>query len=294
MTITNTSVISKPGIKQILSVLPSGIGLDIAKNHTGVVIWDGSEIKEFGFAIKDYDKTDYFAEYRIRRDFKLKLKEIVSGRQFHSCVVEDVYGGINFDTVRKLLALNTVIDELIFDRECIVDKFYRWPETKWLSYARMFYRQRGKLKSKVEIQGILEFLEYDFYLENVNSPKKGAIFFEDICDAAGMLLSAAAAEICDINTAKSVPVTMSKIKMFYVQFIEDSYAIRDRKIEQEGFIAVDLDMRNLEKSILTQASLHPDVAMCGFLPPDKLGVFGVKHKLKFYDGDEGYLIFYKK
>ena len=66
MTITNTSIISKPDIKQVLSVIPSGIGLDIAKNHTGVVIWDGSEIEEFGFAIKDYDKSDYFAEYRMR------------------------------------------------------------------------------------------------------------------------------------------------------------------------------------------------------------------------------------
>ena len=44
----------------------------------------------------------------MRRDLKVKLSEIVVGRDFEVCIVEDVYGGENFDTVRKLLNLNTV------------------------------------------------------------------------------------------------------------------------------------------------------------------------------------------
>lgn len=274
--------------------IKSGIGLDVAKNHTGVVIWNGETVETFGFAIKEYDKTDYFAEYRMRKAFKDELVKIVRGREFEYCIVEDVYGGDNFDTVRKLLALNTVIDELIFEGTCFVDHFVRWTEPVWMKAFRSIYRQKGKLKSKVEVQGILEFLEFPFYMEHKDDENKEDIFFEDICDAAGMLFAVIADKLFQINIAKQSSVKMSDVKMFYVNTIEDTYGIRDKRVESEGFIAVSLEGRNLEKAILLQIQGHPDDVMCAFLPSSKLGVFGTKHKFQFFDSDEGWLVFYKK
>ena len=37
--------------ESVLSQIPSGVGLDIAKNHTGVCIWDGSSIEVCGFSL---------------------------------------------------------------------------------------------------------------------------------------------------------------------------------------------------------------------------------------------------
>ena len=289
--------LSKPTVYSLLKQLPSGIGLDVAKNHTGIVIWDGQEIHTYGFAVAmDYNKEDYFAEYKMRRDFKEQLRKIVEGKHFEYCIIEDCYGGENFDTVRKLLALNTLIDELIFYRVCTVGNFYRWNEPKWLSCTRTLYKQRGKLKPKFEVQGILEYLEFPFYLKHKD--KKPAqlkeIFFEDICDAMGILLAVVAQKIMDINLAKATPVKMSDIKLYYMENLEDTYGMRDKRIAEEGFISVELNTRALEKSIMTQVSAHPDDVLCAFLPSSKLGVFGMNHGFTFYDSEEGYLLFYNK
>ena len=124
----------------------------ISKRHTGVSIWDKStnSITTYGFKLDDYKSDDYFAEYKMRREFKSKLKEIVQDKYFEYCVIEDVYAGENFDTVRKLLALQTVIDELIFDGVVKIEHFYRWKEPEWMRNVRALYKHKGKLKAKLE------------------------------------------------------------------------------------------------------------------------------------------------
>lgn len=296
MDISANSVISKPTLISMLKNIPSGLALDVAKNHTGVVHWDGQEVHRYGFAIDEYDKSDPFAEYKMRRQFKSKLREIVLGLSVKYCVIEDVFGGENFDTVRKLLALQTVIDELIFDHDLFVDTFFRWNEPKWSSLTRTIYKQRGRLKSKVETQGILEYLEDEFVLEHhEDTPStKREIFYEDICDATGILLAVVAAEIMQVNIAKASYLKLSQVKMYYINDLEDTYGHKDRRIREEGFISVDLDYRNLERSICLQAAQHPDDVLCALLPSSKLGVFGMKNGLQFYDSEESYLLFYAK
>lgn len=296
MEVTSTSVISKPTLLAMLKTIPSGIALDVAKNHTGVVHWDGVELHRYGFAIEEYDKGDPFAEYKMRRAFKLKLTELLKGLSVKYCIIEDVFGGENFDTVRKLLALQTVIDELIFDRVLFVDTFFRWNEPKWSSFTRSIYKQRGKLKSKIETQGILEYLEDEFVLEHKSDSQsvKRDIFYEDICDATGILLGVVASEIMQTNIAKASVIKASQIKMYYIDDLEDTYGHKDRRIREEGFISVDLDYRNLERSICLQAAQHPDDVLCALLPSSKLGVFGAKMGFQFYDSEESYLLFYAK
>lgn len=296
MDIAATSVIAKPTLVSMLKTIPSGLALDVAKNHTGVVHWDGQTVHRDGFAIDEYDKADPFAEYKMRRQFKSKLSEIVSGLSVQYCVIEDVFGGENFDTVRKLLALQTVIDELIFEHVLFVDKFFRWNEPKWSALTRTIYKQRGKLRSKVETQGILEYLEDEFVLAHKGDSEKAKrdLFYEDICDATGILLAVVASEIMQINVVRSSGLKLSQVKMYYVEDLIDTYSHKDRRVREEGFISVELDYRNLEKSITAQASLHPDDVMCALLPSSKLGVFGVQQKFTFYDSDESYLLFYNK
>lgn len=296
MEITSESVLKKPTLMSLLQTIPSGIGIDASKNHTGVVIWNGEKLERYGFSINEYDKTDYFAEYKMRRQFNEELKKLVEGRYFEFCIIEDVYGGENFDTVRKLISINTVIDELIFEHTCTVNNFYRWNEPKWTSLMRTIYKQRGKLKAKVETQGVLEFLEDDFYLEHKDdsNAEKKLTYFEDICDATGMLLAVIANEKMNLNLVKQSSLRLSDIKMVYIEELEDIYGVRDERIRYELFVYVDLDYRNLEKSIIQQAAQNPEDVLCALLPSSKLGVFGMNHKFTFYDNDVSYLLFYKK
>lgn len=290
------SKLEKPTVVSILKTVPSGIGFDIAKNHTGITIWNGESVEYYGFKLDEYDKSDYFGLYKMRRNLKRNIEEIVRGRHFEYCIVEDIYGGENYDTVRKLAEINTVPDEIIFDRTCTVGTFVRWNQPKWASAVRNIYKQKGKLKSKVETQGILEYLEDEFYMKNkdLSKSEKEDIFFEDICDSTAMLLGLVISVNMDLNLAKQVRVGISSIKMVYLEDELESYGARDDRIREEGFIGVELNYRNIEKSVIDLVNSHPNDVLCAYLPVDKLGNFGLKRKFKFYESGEGYLFFYKK
>lgn len=291
-------IIEKLTVLNLFKTIKSGIGLDISKNHTGIVIWNGKTIETYGFAIEEYDKSDYFAEYKMRRDFKEKLYQIVKDRHFEYCIVEDVYSGENFDTVRKLLALQTVIDELIFEHVCVVDNFVRWLQVEWSKYTRQVYKQSGRLKSKLETQGILEYLEFDFYLEHKGDSErvKKEIFFEDICDACAMLIGVIVKKSTEETIAKNPNIKLSDIKMIYVEHKEDRKKVRDKRlkeISEEDIINVEIN-KTIEKNILTYCTNNRTDVMCAEIPVNKLGVFGQKHKFNFYESGNGYLYFYYK
>ena len=196
--------ITKTTLFDFFKYIKSGIALDVAPDHTGVVIWDGEKVTEYGFRVEIDSKSVHW-EYKMRRDFKQELKKIVSGKDFEVCVIEGVYGGVNYDTTQKLLALNTVIDELIFEGVWFITEFFRWKPSEWLAKARMVYKQRGKLKTKLEIQGILEYLGYEFYITNKDKSdkEKAEMFFEDKCDACGMLLAVCVARVFLINKVEN-------------------------------------------------------------------------------------------
>ena len=289
-------LVEKCTVENLLQTIKSGIGLDIAKNHTGVFVWYGGKIEEHGFALPEYDKSDPHAECRMRRALRHYLEPIVKGRHFEHCIVEDVYGGDNFDTTRKLLALNTVIDDLIFDGVCTVDNFYRWKESQWLSNFRLFYRQKGRWKSKIETQNILEYLEYQFYLDHkddTNAEKK-RIFFEDICDACGQLLSVVGYLYLRDKTEHKVTVKMSDVKLCYIEDMDDFDVAKDKRVREDDCLVLDYSGRDVEKFILNMVGVYPNDLLCIELPVSKLGAFGLKYKLPFYESGMGYLYFYKR
>ena len=299
ISIKSASNIEKPTMLNLLKNFGSVLALDQAPLHTGVVIWNGSEFENYYFRTPavSKDAEDPFRLYKLRRDFKSELKNIVQDRTFDYVIVENVFAGDNYETFAQLLTINNVIDELIFEGSCyVLKKFYRWEPSAWLSRARRFYKQKGKLRSKIETQGILEYLEDDYYLKNKNlsNKEKEDICFEDTCDARGMILAVVAEEKLKVNMVKSIGLKLSDIKMVYVEDLEETYSNRDKRIANEEYVPVDLNFRALETSIINQVIQNPDDVLCAYLPVDKLGRFGLEKKFKFYQSGEGYLLFYKK
>ena len=78
-------IVRKATVEDILKSIKSGIGLDVAKNHTDICIWNGTSVETFGFALIDYSKDDCFSEYKMRRDFKQKLSHIVTRKKPEYC-----------------------------------------------------------------------------------------------------------------------------------------------------------------------------------------------------------------
>lgn len=296
--------IDKPNTKSLMQGIKSAIALDVAPKHTGVVIWNGNDFEEYGFALSEPIKSDSHWLYKLRKEFKDKLIEIINCRYFEYCIIEDIYGGENYDTLIQLAEINDVIDELIDQNVCIVDNFYRKKPTEWMSKYRVIYKQSGKLKSKIETQGLLEYLDCDFYLKYKDYPEtqnkqglktKKELFFEDICDAYGMLIAIAAMVKLESVTEKEKKKKISlkkDIKMVYVEKLEDCNKNRDKRIKGKK-VQVELG-KNLKNSILSLVEENPKEVMYAYVPVMKLGTFGVDNKFTFYKSGEGYIVFYLK
>lgn len=291
------SCIVKPTVMSILSKINSGVAFDISKNHTGVFVYRDNKVERYGFLIEEeYDKNDYMAEAKMRLWFKNKLRELFKGQHFDFCIIEDCYGGENFDTTRKLLALNCVFDELVLEGEVTVSNFYRFVETKWIRFLRRIIKIGKGLNPKYECQKILEYLEDDFYLENCSKTEseKESMFFEDICDATGQLLGLVMYLNSEEKDIKKSSLKVSNIKMYFFENSDDMYFSNDKVIDNFEYKDIKLNTRKLEGSILDAVESNKDKVLGVCLATSELGAFGVKHNFTFYSQGYGYLIFYNK
>lgn len=289
-------IIEKATVKSLLGTLQSGLALDIAPNHTGIVVWNGQDTEEYHFVVGTFDKDDAFGEAKMKRAFRQELLNIVEGKHFQVVVVEDWFVGSNADTVRKLAALNTVIDELLMDGLCTYEEFYRWKEGEWHKRAMSISKQKTGIKDKLKTQALLEELEYAFYLEHMldSDSIKKEICFEDICDACGMLLAVVAEKNFQIDSVKSKSIKLSDIKMHFIEGREGVNDIKGLHIQEDDLRGVELDYKNLEESVKRQVKTYPDDILISPLPVSKLGLFGLNNKFKFYASDDTYLVFYLK
>ena len=287
--------IEKPTVKTSLSVLGSGLGLDIAKNHSGVCIYKDGQVTQVGFELAKYDNSDSHGDYRMRLDLKNKLKSIIGGMEFDYIIVEDVFGGENYDTVRKLIVLQTVIDELIFEGTVKCKHFYRWLKTKWFKYFKEYFPSRKGLKSKIATQEILDYLEDSFYKANssLSDREKEKIYFEDICDATAMLCGLALyISNGDNSEDKGKKVTLKDIKMYYIENEDDYLTLRDDKIRGEGWYAVPEEYTNLKEKVIMEAKENPNIVLRMDVPVSKLGRFGIENNFTFYPSGNGVLLWY--
>lgn len=289
-------VIEKATVKNLLSTLKSGLALDIAPNHTGIVIWNGQDTEEYHFVVGTFDKEDKFGEAKMRKTFKDELIKILTGKHFQVVVVEDWYVGQNADTVRKLAALNTVIDELLMDGVCTYEEFYRWKESEWHKRAMSISKQKTGIRDKLKTQALLEELEYGYYLQYADASDqiKKEVCLEDVCDACGMLLAVVAEKNFKLNSATPKNIKLSDIKMHFIADREGIADIKGLHIQEDDLRGVELDYKNLEESIKRQAKAYPDDILISPLPVSKLGLFGLNNKFTFYDSDDTYLVFYLK
>ncbi len=295
--VVETPKISSTNIKDLLSVMGSGIGLDISKEHTGVFLYRDGKLEEYGFKINyEYDAKDYSAEAKMRIAFREQLYNILKGYHWENCVVEDCINGVNFDTNRKLLALNCVVDELVLDGRLQIDNIYRFEQSKWLSYLRKIKKLGNKLNTKYECQELLKLIGYEYAIDNSTKTKqeKKDMFYEDICDAAGQLVGLATFLNFKDTFGKSSSLKTSNIKMYFTEEFYDIYDTNDLVIDVCLIKEVELPTRKLEDSIKELVKDNTDSVMYARVECKDLGNFGVSKGFKFYKQGYGYLFFYNK
>lgn len=279
-------VIEKVTYSSILRDVESGIAFDLAENHGGIVEWYGNRLTEYGFNLSQIDESDLFWESKMRAECKAIVRDMVKGKKYQYCIVEGVYGGVNFHTTRILLALNTVVSDLIMDGVFKVEKYSNKAQREWSAGLRKIYKPHGKLTSKVETQEILRSLEYNYCLENLD---KNVPYYEDICDAAGMLISEVVVDKLEANKPSGSPLLkMKDVKVSYHNSLDDV-----RKSYGE-YCIVNINTGRIEKNILEILNSDDSQVYVAEVGASQLGTFGIKNKLVYYSWETGYLVFCTK
>lgn len=273
--------IDRVSVYSLLSYFDSAIGLDISKRSTGCVIWYNGVLEKHQIKLSDNINLNDnpFAEELMRREFRDKLLEIIDGRNFQYGVAENVFGGENFDTVRKLLALNTVFDGIILDEKCLVEHYYKKPNKEWKKYLGKIVHIDGAPTDKFRIQQIMEYLEFDYYLKNkdLSDSEKEEKGFQDILDATGLLCSLSVELNSNIENKKKSLVPFNKLNIkYYDSEDEFEYDGRMSRVHDLGVTLVTCDnIKDIKKFIVNTVNDDISKAYLIEVPNERLGYFAL-------------------
>ena len=273
------------------NIVPKGLylGLDISKDSTGVCVYkDG--IRFSGNISVTADNDSPHSEVLLRRSLKQSLLADLTeflDQTFDLIIIEDVFEGVNPETVRTLYALNTAIDEAILDGQIKTKKFVRVNNRKWKSWL-FWLDAEGKWKGyndKVKITEILKSIGIDEYGAGC----------QDRLDAAGMLIG------YFLQGSKSQDKKVDAKPKYAISFSDLSYAyesdvavIKDYIYgEREICNIFELDTVQLSKKFMTSTVAANLGGVFVTSEPIRLGFFGDSLGLRTIP-EGGYFAFWLK
>lgn len=149
--------IEKLNYKEFLKYEPTFLSLDISVRSTG---WVLSIDENITWGTKSLKAED---ELGRRLEFRAFLIDLIGSKHIPVVMVEDVYGGVNFKTVKGLIQLNTIVDDLKADKLILVDDIKRIDNKKWKMYLKQAanYKLGTKKNDKEMVKGCLNKLGFD-------------------------------------------------------------------------------------------------------------------------------------
>lgn len=259
------------------------LGLDISELSSGIALIEDGEKLTANISLNE--EVGPHKEVLFRRALKRDLALLIKDKHFDLIVIEDAFVGSNADTVRKLFALNTAIDEMILDGECSCDKFIRVNNKQWKSWLWTLdtngiskgYNDKEKIRMCLEMIGICE--EGEGYQDRLDAT--GLI--------AGYFLKGKQLEKNNVLPRK-LKVSMSDVEGSYS--IESSYLFYGRDDVNRGNL-VFLDYSAISKKrVLELLAENPEAV---FVTENRilLGNLGIILGLDMID-DGGYFAFWIK
>ena len=286
-------------VESLLKEMGTSLALDISKNSTGISFWKDGELHVSNYHIPvEYTDSDPFSEIKMRLDFKRHLTSLFKGEHFDTIIVEDVFGGDNFSTVRKLLALNTVIDELVVEEVITVENFYRQSNQTWKSNMRSIYKAGKGLKDKFEIEQVAIHLEFGYALEHKSDTdaQKAKGGYQDILDATMMLCSVSALRNSEIKTKKSSRIKKSDIEFDFIEDLE--YLDYSDKELYSQYPYLEISRANKKATIekvfvdsFNNNEEYEEYILALHVSNGEVGLFGIEHSIPT---TEGYILGYLK
>lgn len=147
----------KVGYKDILCLEPTFISLDISVNGTG---WVRSREGQIEKGVRELKSKD---EMGRRKEFREFLLELLGEDHYPVVFVEDAIAGVNFKTVKILVQLNPIIDDLKEYGLVDVGEIKRVDNKQWKRYLKELTQYKSKIKcedDKEMVRGCMRELGY--------------------------------------------------------------------------------------------------------------------------------------
>ena len=132
------------------------LSLDISVRSTG---WCKYKNGVFTFGSFGLESKD---ELHRRMEFRGKIKELVDNDELDFIAIEDVIGGNNFETVKYLIQLNSIVDDMIYMGEIPKTEVRRIGNTIWKKHLKTVtnYSNARMLFNKDEIRSSINTLGF--------------------------------------------------------------------------------------------------------------------------------------
>lgn len=183
--------LEKPTVETVLkSVMKSGLGLDISKKSTGITIYEDGKVETYQCVI-EFDNDSVLKYELMRQAMETDFCSLFEGKHFEVIAIEDTIESINYETLRVLILLNSVIDKMIYEGKVTCDYFRRIGNSVWKKYFRTLRPLTKKHENdKVEIENICVELGFQLAVDYKDEKKslKEKLGIQDQLDSLGCLI----------------------------------------------------------------------------------------------------------
>ena len=280
--------ISKVTYKDVLSNIGNFVSLDISIRSTGWVRYVDGELT-CGF--KTLQSTD---DTERRQEFRRFLKRIFGDTSFDYVMVD------NFKTVKGLLQLNSLVDDLIADDLIKVKSLIRLDNGTWKRHLRELCNYSAKItkeRDKMMIQECLHNIDFDTTVidkycdESVHEKS-----YQDIYDAMGLACAVVKKNIIDVkynikSTAKlKTDIRKYKKTQFNDKMNAEFFASKKKKkafIEYSDLVGKARNISYWFKQLVEEYG--DDGIFILRVETNKIGVLAVEKGLNL-DSDISYLV----
>lgn len=271
------------------------MGLDLSLHSSGIVVINDGEVE----IAKNLDLSKTCMEWGEAHKYagmRVKMREALLGlgvKNFNTIVVEDVWFGDNPDTVKSLLSINTVIDEMIITGEIQCERFIRVGPDEWRKRILDSIEGRDLVgKGRKEFAWGLLREHYGVTEEKLGGGKGVG----DLMDASGLLISLVVLEPRK-GRGKSEKIGSERKKIGFNEieavFCESYDEIDWETYEKLGSVALkEVNLPKVSEKTLVEC-LERDDEVVWVTGPVNLGYVGMKLGLVGKAGG-GWLAFWRR
>ena len=307
--VENNDVLNQPKLEAItymnlISKAPNFIGLDISVNSTGWVKWENGVLTYGTYGLVNE------SELERRQEFKRFLLNLVGDGEFAFVGVEDTIGSCNYQVLKYLVQLNSIVDDMIYDKLLNIKEVKRIDNKVWKRILHELTKTKlsiTKCKDKMLIKECMNDLGFKKEIipdsrtfEGLKDMTNDSAVKQDVYDVLGISISLIVRDYLKLATKKTVKLKNDIRKGYQISQFADIFGAKEKAksiASKKGREVCELDFLNIKRDLVYNfkkaVEQNGDEKIFVIqVPTNKVGVIAIDKDLNL-DKDICYLIAYR-